>query len=241
MRNVPDKSCRGNQNTHFLFHNVFFFVENRAVYQIMWKDIVEREKSQMTIWRMRRACCIPMATYTHSEYVNTYVFSTATVVMRTRLNVTLYVHWLSCSVHCGYNVTIFFFNIITRLLGNCIRWKAEMIMIILNEVLSIMLLVSLSAPNMTLSTIDKYPDYSETAFPQSVGHILGDICINTWHTIYLIPVRNNKPKSNRGNDCKRIYDRNAYLRKLYSRFKEHYRHLQPFGKEVRIPIAHMRL
>ena len=31
MRNVSDKSCRENQNTHFVFSNFFF--ENRAVYQ----------------------------------------------------------------------------------------------------------------------------------------------------------------------------------------------------------------
>jgi hypothetical protein len=36
MRNVSDKSCRENQNTLFVFSNIFFF-ENRAVYEIMWK------------------------------------------------------------------------------------------------------------------------------------------------------------------------------------------------------------
>jgi hypothetical protein len=63
------KSCRGNQNTHFVFQNVFSPPENRAVYDIMWKNIVERGRPQMTIWRMRTACWIPKATNTHSEYV----------------------------------------------------------------------------------------------------------------------------------------------------------------------------
>jgi len=67
MRNVSDKSCTENQNTHFVFSN--FFSENRAVYEIMGKNIVERERPQMTIWRMRIACWIPKATNTHSEYV----------------------------------------------------------------------------------------------------------------------------------------------------------------------------
>jgi len=31
----------------------FFFVENHAVYGIMWKIIVEPDMSQMTMWRMR--------------------------------------------------------------------------------------------------------------------------------------------------------------------------------------------
>jgi len=36
--------------THFIFNNVFF--ENRAVCEIMWINIVEPERPQMTIWRV---------------------------------------------------------------------------------------------------------------------------------------------------------------------------------------------
>jgi len=43
--------------------------ENRAVYEIMWKNIVQPDRLQMTIWRMRIACWIPKATDTHLEYV----------------------------------------------------------------------------------------------------------------------------------------------------------------------------
>jgi len=50
MGNVSDKSCRENQNTHYVLSN-FFFLENRASYEIMWKNNVERGKPQMTIWR----------------------------------------------------------------------------------------------------------------------------------------------------------------------------------------------
>jgi len=57
MRNVSDKSCRENQNTHFVFCNFFF--GNRAVYEKMWKNTVERGRPRMTIWRMRIACWIP--------------------------------------------------------------------------------------------------------------------------------------------------------------------------------------
>jgi len=64
-----DKSCRENQNTHFVFNNFFFFFENRAVYEIMWKNIVELDRPQMTIWRIRIACWITKATNTHPEYV----------------------------------------------------------------------------------------------------------------------------------------------------------------------------
>jgi len=50
--------------THILCSITFSL--NRAVYEIMWKSIREREGPQMTIWRMRIACWIPKATNTHS-------------------------------------------------------------------------------------------------------------------------------------------------------------------------------
>jgi len=53
------------------------------------KNTVEPEKPQTTIWRMRIACWIPKATKTLSGISNTYCFSIAVMVARTRLNVTL--------------------------------------------------------------------------------------------------------------------------------------------------------
>ena len=53
----------------FYVQLIFFFSENRAVYEIMWKNIVEPGRPQMTIWRMRIACWIPKAKNTHSDYV----------------------------------------------------------------------------------------------------------------------------------------------------------------------------
>jgi len=38
MRNVSDKSCRENKDTHFTLNN--FFSENSAVCEIMWKNMV---------------------------------------------------------------------------------------------------------------------------------------------------------------------------------------------------------
>jgi len=40
MRNIRDKGCRENQNTRSVFAN-FFFPENPAVYDVMWKNMVE--------------------------------------------------------------------------------------------------------------------------------------------------------------------------------------------------------
>ena len=65
MRNVSDKSCRGNQNTHVRLNNFSFFSKIRAVYEIIWKSVVEPGRPKMTIWRMLFALWIPKATDTH--------------------------------------------------------------------------------------------------------------------------------------------------------------------------------
>jgi len=56
------------------FHVQYFFPENHAVYAIMWKDIVEQDRSQMTIWSMDIACWVTKATNTQSKYVILIVF-----------------------------------------------------------------------------------------------------------------------------------------------------------------------
>jgi hypothetical protein len=52
-----------------ILHSIIFFPENRAIYEIMWENTVERDRPQITIWRMRIACWIPKAKNTHSQYV----------------------------------------------------------------------------------------------------------------------------------------------------------------------------
>jgi hypothetical protein len=63
MRNISDKSCRENQNTHFMFNN--FFSENRAVYVIMWKNMVQPDGPE----KIHIACWIIKAIETLSEYI----------------------------------------------------------------------------------------------------------------------------------------------------------------------------
>jgi len=76
-----------------MFSNFFF--ENRVVYEIMWKNVEEPEMPQI-IPRMHIAC-IDTECYRHTLRIcNTYCFSTATMVTRTRLHIRLYVHWQSC-------------------------------------------------------------------------------------------------------------------------------------------------
>jgi len=45
------------------------FFEYRAFYEMMWKKVVEPDRPQMTIWRMRSSRWITKATNTPSEYV----------------------------------------------------------------------------------------------------------------------------------------------------------------------------
>jgi hypothetical protein len=52
---------------HILCSITFFDIY--AIYGIMWKNIVEPGRPQMTVWRMCIACWIPKATNTHFECV----------------------------------------------------------------------------------------------------------------------------------------------------------------------------
>jgi hypothetical protein len=47
---------------------MMMFFENHAVYEKMWKYIVEPDRPQMAIRHMRIACWTPKAKNTHSEY-----------------------------------------------------------------------------------------------------------------------------------------------------------------------------
>ena len=68
MRNVSDRIVE-KIKTHILCSVTFFFLENRAVYETMWKNTVDRGRPQMTPWRMHIARWISKATNTHSGCV----------------------------------------------------------------------------------------------------------------------------------------------------------------------------
>jgi len=71
MRNISDTVVEEIE-IHFLIHN--FFLGNRTVCEVMWKDTVQAERSHMTIWRMHIACWIHKATKTPTEYVTFTAF-----------------------------------------------------------------------------------------------------------------------------------------------------------------------
>jgi len=73
MKTFSDTSCRENQSKHFAHIN--FISENHVIYEIM----LDNKGYKHTI----RICI-------------TFCISTTTVVTRALVNVTLYVHYLSC-------------------------------------------------------------------------------------------------------------------------------------------------
>ena len=50
------------------------FPENRAVYEIMWKNTAEPDRPQMKTWRIRISRWVPKARNRHSEYVISIAF-----------------------------------------------------------------------------------------------------------------------------------------------------------------------
>jgi hypothetical protein len=93
IRNLSDKSCRENQNTHFVFSDFFFRKSCR-----LWDNVEEYGRAgQATDDGMSHArCMLDTQGYKYTLRIcNAYCFSTATMVAWTRLIVTLYVHCLS--------------------------------------------------------------------------------------------------------------------------------------------------
>ena len=66
MKNVSDKRSKENQNTHIVFND--FCLKHCALSEIMWKNMVDWGRPQMTKLHMHIPCWIHKATNTHSEY-----------------------------------------------------------------------------------------------------------------------------------------------------------------------------
>ena len=76
-----------------------FFPEDLAVYEIMWKNMVQPNRPQVATWRMRFACWITKATDTHSEYVISIAFALQKWLNEGFSMLHLYVHGLYCKPH----------------------------------------------------------------------------------------------------------------------------------------------
>ena len=91
MKNISDKCCIENQNPYFMFSNFLF--KNCAIY--MWKNVAELQATDDNMVHVH--CVLDTCGYKYIiKLCNTYCFSTATMVTRMCLHVTLYLHCLSC-------------------------------------------------------------------------------------------------------------------------------------------------
>jgi hypothetical protein len=66
------QKCRENQATHFVFGN--FFRKSYRLWDNVEKNIAERGRPRMTIWRMCITCWIHEATNIYSQYVRLIAF-----------------------------------------------------------------------------------------------------------------------------------------------------------------------
>ena len=70
VRNISDKVAE-KIKAHIYVH--YLFSDNCAVCEIMWKNVVQLERPQMTIIRsMWFACWITEVTHTHTQMCDTY-------------------------------------------------------------------------------------------------------------------------------------------------------------------------
>jgi len=92
IRNVSDKSCRGNQNTHLIFSNFFSIVcrfwDNVEIYCSAGQATYDNMVMRIACWRTK-ATHTHTHTHTHTLRIyNSYCFSTTTVVSSTLRSVT---------------------------------------------------------------------------------------------------------------------------------------------------------
>ena len=79
-KNIVDKSCRASENTHFMFNNSP--PENRALYELMLKNVVQPDRPQITVKyiaeKMQFACRITKAriqTYSYGVILFNVVYT----------------------------------------------------------------------------------------------------------------------------------------------------------------------
>ena len=87
MRNVSDKICRENQNTHFVFYK--FFLKSCRVWDDVEKYFSARRTADDNITRPTRVQCWITRAANTLGICNIYCFSTSIMVARTHLNVKL--------------------------------------------------------------------------------------------------------------------------------------------------------
>jgi hypothetical protein len=97
IRNVSDKSCRENENTHFLLNK--FFWQSWRLWDNAEKYGRDRQAADDNIIRCRRfACWITRAPSTHTKNIRIIAFSRQQWLHERASMLRSYVYYLSCSI-----------------------------------------------------------------------------------------------------------------------------------------------
>jgi hypothetical protein len=104
MRNVSDRICIENQNTFYV--SIIVSEKKRGIYEITWKNMVQSDRPQMTIWRKLIGYWITKAqthTHTHSEYIINITLTRQQSLRERPSMLHWYVHCLPYSFSATYN------------------------------------------------------------------------------------------------------------------------------------------
>jgi len=94
MRNISDKTVE-EIKTHVSRSVTLFFLRKSCLYETMWKNTVEPDRSQIKIWRVRVACWIAKATHKHTQKKKIYIYI---ILIASPLQQWLHLHQNSLSV-----------------------------------------------------------------------------------------------------------------------------------------------
>jgi hypothetical protein len=93
VKNVSYRSRGETRKTRFMFNTYFFQI---VQFEVTCNNIAERGRPQMTIWRVHMHAAYLRLQIHRLTLRTTYLFSSATMVTRTRLDVKVHLHCLPC-------------------------------------------------------------------------------------------------------------------------------------------------
>jgi len=106
MGSISGRIYKENQNTHFIFNN-FFFKENHALCETVWRNMEELATSRMRIRRMCFACWITNATDSQSKYPIPTDFPHQQLLLH-HTSVLCFTHTACCVTLCSHRRQICF-------------------------------------------------------------------------------------------------------------------------------------
>ena len=107
-----------------------FFSENQGIYEVMWKNTVQPNRPQITIWRIRMACWMLKGTNAHSEYtiliafpLQQWLHEGASMLLYT------YLHCPSYSISLWWTARVTVTKALTRNSPMLTKWSIHLVKI----------------------------------------------------------------------------------------------------------------